>query len=194
MRYALILFIFISVKCTTPEPSKLGKNKYFDIPSFTQSIIKHQSETQVTVLKKSNINGLQEENLLKIADSSFWATELFLLLNADINKPQLQTAFTIEEHITETKSNLLKTVYTALPKTHSKIRKIEFKYLNSSEEIRQIIVELATNNTVYSTQQSTHVWLNKTEDTLLIDSLVTRGFNKTIFLDSMKYSSTVLIK
>ncbi len=194
MRYALILFILIGVKCTAPEPSKLIEKKYFDLPSFTQSIIEQQSKAKLTVLKKSIINGLQEEKVQEKSDSSFWATELFLLLSADLNKPQLQTAYTIEEHVTETNSNLLKTVYTALPTARSNIRKIEFKYLSSPAEIRQIIVEQATDNTVYSTQQSTHVWLNNIAGTLLIDSLVTTGFNKTILLDSMKYSSTVLIK
>lgn len=194
MRYIAILFILLAVRCTTPEPTNLGEKTYFDIPSFTQSIIEQQAAAGTSVLKKSIINGQEEENLKEETDSSFWATELFLLLNVDINKPQLKTAYKVEENVTELHSNLLKTIYTALPNTNTTIKKIEFKYLTSPAKIRQILVELATNNAVYSTQQTTQVWLNTKGGKLLIDSLVTTGSNKTIFLDSMKYSSTVLIK
>lgn len=192
-----ILIFFISVIGISFQPvstNQVAKGKYFDLASFTQILVENQVVANTHITKTTNVNGVEEIIEIGKADSLFWTTELFLLLNANINKPSLIDSYSIEKDINEETSNLLKTIYTALPEAKTEIKKIEFKYLNTQNEIRQVLAVINTKNSVYSTKQTVEMWVNKYGNKLLIDSLVTTGYNKTILLDSMRYSSKVVVR
>ncbi len=192
MRYIPLIIALFMIGCTSPAPKKADIKPYFDITSFTENLILNQSQSGLPVSKKLWVNGVKEEVEVKNTDSLFWATELYPLLIAEINKPSLLGAFDIQEKVEEQNSNLLKTIYTALPDANTTVKKIEIKYLNNPKELRQIVAQLKTENHVYKTTQNIHVWLNDYNGLLLIDSLKTTGINKTIFLDTMHYASSVI--
>ena len=189
-----ILFISLLWAGCQPITSNISSNEaYFDLPGFAQELLETQVKGQGQVVKTIQVNQIQDISIIDNPDSIFWATELFPLLNGNINKPSLINAYSVQQDIPDELSNLLKTVYTALPESNTTIKKLEIKYLDSPKEIRQVIVFIDNKNSVYNTQQVIQLWTNKYGSKLLIDSLVTKGFNKTILLDSMKYSSKVVI-
>lgn len=191
-----LLTIFISLfifGCQPLSSQKEIKPVYFDMPGFSQELLASQVMAKSKVVKRTVVNGAQEKQDIAKADSSFWATELYLLINENINKPSLVDAYTIQKDVSEDSSNLKKTVYTALPESNAVIKKLVIKYLNNPSEIRQIFAEVSNSNSVYTTHQTFELWVNKYENQLLIDSLINIGFNKTILLDSMTYSSKVVV-
>ena len=189
-----ILFISLLWAGCQPITSNISSNEaYFDLPGFAQALLETQVQGQGQVVKTIQVNQIQDISIIDNPDSIFWATELFPLLNGNINKPSLINAYSVQQDMPDESSNLLKTVYTALPESNTTIKKLEIKYLDSPKEIRQVIVFIDNKNSVYNTQQVIQLWTNKYGSKLLIDSLVTEGFNKTILLDSMKYSSKVVI-
>lgn len=189
-----ILFISLLWAGCQPITSNISSNEaYFDLPGFAQELLETQVKGQGQVVKTIQVNQVQELSIIDNPDSIFWATELFPLLNGNINKPSLINAYSVQQDIPDESSNLLTTVYIALPESNTTIKKLEIKYLVSIKEIRQVIVFIDNKNSVYNTQQVIQLWTNKYGSKLLIDSLVTEGFNKTILLDSMKYRSKVVI-
>ncbi|MCF6361518.1 MAG: hypothetical protein L3J29_12250 [Cyclobacteriaceae bacterium] len=191
MRILGFLSTLLVMQCTSPEANTGSSASYFDVTSFTQNLIEQQFQRGASVVKTTNVNGVIEERLISDTDSLFWVTELTPLLNADINKPSLKEAYLVEIEVEEVNSNLLKTIYSAQPSLKSKVKLIEIKYLGKPEEVRQIFAVMQTDNPVYSTHQSIHIWINNQEGKLIIDSLKIEGFNKTVLLDSMVYSSTI---
>ncbi len=191
MRNSIILFLLLA-GCQSVISEKEAINKYFDLPSFTQELLSAQAKTSTQVTKIMEVNGVSESVLIKHSDSLFWAKELSPLLVSTINKPSLADAYLVEEHLSDEFSNLLKTTYTAKPETLTTIKKLEIKYLKSMNEIRQVYAIVKNDNLIYSTQLEVHLWVNKRGNLLFVDSLTTTGFNKTIFLDSMKYKTVVI--
>ncbi len=194
MRNIVFILLLLAAQCTAPTPKVKPVRPYFDITPFAKSLISTQAIESGSVVKTTMVNGLKEEIQVAKTDSLFWAVELHTLVIANINKPSLEGAYLVEEQVNEPNSNLLQTIYTALPNTQSKVKKLIIKYLGQPKEIRQIWVELETNNPVYATNQRIHIWLNEYNGQLKIDSLISSGFNKTIFLDSMVFSSKVVVR
>ncbi len=194
MRCSILWVALISMGCASPAPNKNEVKAYFDITSFTQQLITQQSKIGSAVFIKNIVNENTEERMVVNPDSLFWATELNPLLTSDINKPSLLDAFKVEVGVKETNSNLLKTIYSVLPGVNSNVKLIEIKYLGQPDEVRQIYVVMKTDNPVYSSHQSIHVWVNSQEGKLIIDSLKTEGVNKTILLKPMNYSTTISVQ
>jgi len=194
MRNIAFVLLLLATQCTAPTPKVKAVQSYFDITPFAQNLVSTQAEAAGSVVKTTMVNGVVEEMQVAKTDSLFWAVELHTLVIANINKPSLASAYVVEEQVNEPSSNLLQTIYTALPNTQGNVKKLVIKYLNKPQEIRQILVELETNNPVYATNQRIHIWLNERNNQLKIDSLISSGFNKTIFLDSMIFSSKVIVK
>ncbi len=192
MRNITVVLLLLATQCTAPAPKVKALQPYFDITAFTQNLISTQARAANSVVKTIMVNKVKEEIQVAKTDSLFWAMELYPLVIANINKPSLAGAYLVEEQINEPNSNLLQTIYTALPNTHGTVKKLIIKYLNQPIAIRQILVELETNNPVYATNQRIHIWFNGHNNQLKIDSLISSGFNKTIFLDSMIFSSKVI--
>lgn len=193
MRASFLIISLLWVGCQPISNKIKPTDKYFDLPGFTKALIESQVGAKNQITKITNVNRSEEKSSMDTTDSLFWATELFPLLSAELNKPSLFDAYRIQQNIPDTSSNLIKTVYSALPKSNAIIKKIEIKYLGTISEVRQIIALIDNKNLVYNTHQKIHLWTNKYGNKLRVDSLVTEGFNKTILMDSMKYYSKVVV-
>jgi len=194
MKKLIIILSLFAVGCKPTVTETNTIDPFFDLASFTQNLLKTHSLLLNTVTKTSFANNLTEQIEIATTDSVFWKAELAPLLSINLNKPSLKDAYTIETDIPDKTSNLLKTVYTALPKSKTPIKKLEIKYLNTPSEIRSVIAVIKNENLVYSSKQEIILWTNKYGNHLQIDSLIFRGYNKTILLDSMVYESKVAIK
>ena len=192
MRFITIVSLLLWMGCKPISVQIESTDSYFDLPGFSQKILVSQIKAKSKVLKTIQVNAIEEQNNL-LADSLFWATELSPLLKGNLNKPSLADGYSVQKDISEQSSNLLKTVYTALPETHTSITSLEIKYLGTDTEVRQIVAQFESKNSVYTTEQVVQLWINKYGNQLLIDSISTQGFNKTILLDSMKYYSKVVV-
>jgi hypothetical protein len=193
MRLWVIIISVLWLGCQPIIPNNSSTDKFFDLPEFSQKLIESHVVAQSSVIKKTSVNEKEEISNLNITDSLFWATELYPLLVGDLNRPSLIDAFKIEEDIPETTSNLKKIIYTSLPEANTNIQRIEIKYLHTIDEVRYVKAQIHTNNSVYNTEQSIQLWTNRYGKQLFIDSVITFGFNKTILLDSMTYTSKVVV-
>jgi len=193
MRIVVLISALLWIGCQPITPQTNTSNKYFNLSGFAQELLISQAKDKNSVVKITQVNNVEERNSGFYPDSSFWAIELSSLLNANLNKPSLSDAYSIQSNVSEKNSNLLKTVYTASPETNAHITLLEVKYLKNPKEVRQIIAFIKSENSVYNTHQVINLWLNKYGSQLLIDSIYMQGFNKTVLLDSMKYSSKVVV-
>ena len=193
MKRLIIIISFISVACKPTATETINNDSFFDVVTFSQNLLKTHSSLLNTVTKTSYANNLIEKKEIAKTDSIFWKTELTPLLSVNLNKPSLKNAYAIEIDMPENTSNLLKTGYIALPNSKTSIKKLEIKYLNTSSEIRSIFVVIENDNPVYTSKQEIMLWTNKYGNQLQIDSLIFRGYNKTILLDSMVYESKVIV-
>ncbi len=192
MRLLTLLSLVLWMGCNPIATQIDSTNSHFDLPGFSEKLVASHIKAKSKVVKSTQVNAIKEKNSV-ITDSIFWTIELSSLLNEDINKPSLTDAYSVQKGIPDKSSNLLKTIYTALPKTHTNITLLEIKYLGTEAEVRQINARFERKNLVYTTEQFVQVWVNRYGNQLLIDSISTQGFNKTILLDSMKYYSKVVV-
>ena len=183
-----VLWIFSCKPSTTIKDST---DEYFDLPKLSQQLLSNQVTANTDVVKTAKVNGVEEIQSVEHADSAFWATELFQLLGGNLNKPSLVGSYNIKKGIPEQSSNLTTTIYTAKPESKTTIKKLTLKYLGTQNEIRQVQMDITNENSVYITHQTIELWVNKYGSLLLIDSMITEGYNKTIMLDSMRYTSKV---
>ncbi len=193
IKLATLLIPLLLIGCYSTTSKVNTTAKYFDLPGFTKKLLVRQVVAHNKVIKASQVNKVSETIVIDSADSLFWATELFPLLNETLNNPSLPDSYLVKQHVPEASSNLLKIEYTAMPNTSARIKKLEVKYLTNPSEIRQIIAVIESNNSVFNTQQIVQLWVNKYGNQLFIDSLQMEGFNKTILLDSMHYSSKIVV-
>ena len=193
MKILILLSALLWIGCQPITPPTNSTDKYFNLSGFVQELLIAQTKLKSNVVKITQVNNVEERNSSIKADSTFWAIELSPLLNVDLNKPSLADAYSVQSNVSENSSNLLKTVFTALPESKTNITLLEVKYLKNPTNIREVIAHIQSENSVYTTHQVINLWLNKYGNQLLIDSIYMQGFNKTILLDSMKYSSKVLV-
>jgi len=193
MKRLIIILSFIAVGCKPTATETINNVPFFNVATFAKKLLKTHSSLSNTVTKTSYVNNLIEKTEISKTDSVFWKTELTPLISVDLNKPFLKDAYTIEVDLPEKSSNLLKTIYTALPQSNTSIKKMEIKYLNTPKEIRAVFVVIENNNSVYTSKQEIKLWVNKYGNQLQVDSLIFKGYNNTILLDSMAYESKVVV-
>lgn len=191
----LIAFsVFLWIGCQPSDTNQNAPNEYFDLEGFVQQLISNQIKgTSYPVTKISSANGVEEESVVATPDSLFWRKELTPLIKADINKPSLKDAYKITDGISEQRSNLQRLVYIALPDTKTEVLRLEIKYLQEVGEARQVVAWVATKNPVYESKQKIDLWVNKYNNNLLIDSLIIKGFNKTLMQDSLMYQTKLIV-
>ena len=195
MRKLYFLLTILWVGCQPATTKQNEPTSYFDMDSFAQRLIENQTNTdKYTVTKISVANGVEEKTRVAKTDSLFSTKELTPLLNANINKPSLSGAYSVTDNLPEKNSNLKRLVYTILPKSNSDVSRLEIKYLDSIEEVRQIVAWITTKNPVYNSKQEVNLWVNRYNGKLLIDSLSIKGFNKTLFQDSLTYQTKLIVK
>lgn len=193
MKRLFVLFLIAAVACESVESNDGKTAPYFDLNSFVNSLIQTQSISSSVIEKTTLANAVEEKVKVESADSMFWKTELTPLLNADINKPSLFDAYTIESSVPDDKSNLLKNVYEVKPNTNASVQKLEIKYLKKPSEVRQIVAIIHKDNPVYDSYQKINLWTNRYNNKLLIDSLSVTGYNKTVFQDSLIYQTKLSV-
>lgn len=190
----LLLFIFVT-GCQPVTNSKNEANSYFDLNGLMHQLIVNQTtEGYYPVIKTSVANGIEEHIEIEKPDSLFWVTELTPLIKADINKPSLVDVYKISDGLKEQNSNLQKLIYSAKPTSNADVIRLEIKYLDNTNDVRQIVAWIGTQNPVYSAKQKIDLWVNRYKNTLMIDSLSVKGFNKTLLQDSLLYQSKTIVK
>jgi len=194
MRKIFFLLFIIMAGCK-PTDSQSDINQYFDLDSFVHQLIVNQTTVgNYHVIKTSVANGVEEHTEIEKTDSLFWVTELTPLIKADINKPSLVDAYKISDGLKEQNSNLQKLVYSEKPETNADVIRLEIKYLDNTNDVRQVVAWTGTQNPVYSAKQKIDLWVNRYKNTLLIDSLSVKGYNKTLLQDSLLYQSKTIVK
>lgn len=169
-----------STKQTTPA--------YFDLPGFTNSIMANMALRRGNVTKTFVLNEQAETKDFIGTDSLFWSKELSWLLKTDLNAPKFRGALAVSLGQEDTKSNLLVDRISSTNED-SEFREIELYYLDELSEMRIIRIKMGTKNFIATSRGQMTVWLNRYNDLLLIDSLVTSGRDKVLFQDERDYKS-----
>lgn len=193
MKKILVILVLI-VACQPVKTPTSTITKYFEIREFLSELVIATAKHPRTTKVNSMVNGIKDTLLVNAPDSLFWAEKLGPFLNINLNKPGLIDAYEIANNRKDSTSNLLVTTYSLKNGYKSSVKKVKLKYLNQPEHLRYLLLELETNNPVYQSHQQLQLWLqgSNSNGVALLDSLHINGYTKTIFLDSMHYTTQVL--
>lgn len=166
-----IFFFATLIACQTETSDKEDFDPpYFQLERFIEEqAIKLegrslQKEIQIKeTVEKFEITPNQEE----------WLRELDFFIQADINRPAMAQAYTIDEGNSETAYNLKKG-------EKSKLKSLRIFY-NDKQEVKRIEFVIGSENTFYETE--TTGWLRMDEATGIIDSFEIDGKQEVVFLD-----------
>ena len=187
MRLILVFFLLlVHLGCTT-KPQKAAGSKWFDVPKFVNGLVVNMDDKNPKVTKTFILNNTSETKQYAYADSSFWAKELTKLSELDLNKPQFRDEITLNARIKDNNSNLLIDEYLLTGKKDTPFKKLSIYYLKYPLDVRQVYVELKSDNLIAHSETKISLWLNRYNDKLLIDSLQITGEDKTLMQPSRDY-------
>lgn len=89
MRASFLIISLLWVGCQPMSDKTESVEKYFDLPGFSKALVKSQINANTQIIKITNVNRSEEKSIVNAADSLFWVTELFPLLNGELNIPSL---------------------------------------------------------------------------------------------------------
>ena len=187
-KVAALFLSMVLLGCST-EPQHAGTTSHFNIPQFVDDLVLNMSGQKLTVSKTFTLNGNTETKKINPIDSAFWARELSRLKEIDLNAPQYRDNLIITNQ-PDSLSNLQVRVYTLKEQKNIPLQSLAIYYLQEPAEIRQVKLELATNNFIASTKTSCALWLNRYGDKLLIDSLKITGADDMILQAARSYRAT----
>ena len=190
MRLAIIFIVFFNLFSCTNKPQPRISPNWFDLPKFIDELVINMDEIDLTVKKTVNLNNVLETKHIEHADSSFWAKELSGLSAIDLNSPQIRDEVVFSSSNKDTNSNLLLDNYIMSDRNGMPLKNISIYYLEESSDIRQIHVELYSQNPIAKSATVLNVWINRYQDKLLIDSLSLSGENDIIMQSPVTYNNT----
>jgi len=180
------VFIILSVSACSISIENQSYQNTFDLEGLINSQVISLSANNYGIQKITRL-GSKEEIVEQYPDSSGWAKELNIIKTADINKPGLRpyydllssdsSIYTIDTYIlndTGRSNTIYQKIY------HSK---------NNNHLIRIGIKQQIDNPIYHSGRYIEVIFKGPKDDVVLIDSIIVKGYQKIIFLDTAFYNS-----
>ncbi len=187
MRWFVPFFVVFLWGCDKQLPRHKA-SKHFDVPGLVAELVRNMNDRQFTVSKSFTLNGHPETKTIAPADSVFWARELSRLQEIDLNAPQYRDNLAITNKA-DSLSNLQVRVFTLREQKNLPLKKLALYYLNDPHEIRQLHLQLASNNFIAHTRTSLTLWLNRYSGQLLLDSLKITGSDAIVLQPAREYQT-----
>jgi hypothetical protein len=105
MRFNILLIIAL-IGCK-PEPQEKIADIWFDLPGLVDELIMNMDNRNHRAVKTFTLNSETETKQYDSSDSIFWARELAILKDIDLNSPQLRDVISINNNLKDENSNLL---------------------------------------------------------------------------------------
>ena len=189
MRLTSLMLLVALIGCTA-EPQQKAGAILFDLPNLIDELVLNMDNKNHRTIKTFVLNGDFEIKEYESTDSSFWAIELSKLKEIDLNSPQLRDVLNINSNIKDDKSNLLIDEYLLPDNNIAPLKKFRVYYLEDTSEIRQIYVELNSDNLIAKSGTKINLWVNRYSEKLLIDSIQIIGNDKTLMQSARAYQIT----
>ena len=186
MRLTIAIFILALIGCK-PEPQHKLDAPVFDLPGFVDELILNMDSKNHSVTKTFSLNSDTETKQYDSSDSIFWARELAILKDIDLNSPQLRDVISINNNLKDENSNLLIDEYLVADDNTALFKKLSVYYLKESSEIRQVYAELTSDNLISKSSTKFNLWINRYNNKLIIDSLQIIGCDKTFMQPEREY-------
>ncbi|MEQ9426817.1 MAG: hypothetical protein RJQ09_20510 [Cyclobacteriaceae bacterium] len=180
----LIGFVLIAIVGCSQYDEEEALNIYFDLDTILQNQISHLKATNPTVTKKVELNGETEKTETKI-DTGYWATELNLFIEADINKPSFVGAFTEERN-----GNLV--TYSRKDSNADGVQKFIVELFPASEQPKEINISTKNINSLYESSRTLSLKF-KLADILQLTGYQVAGKQKILSQEPTKYLVDVQI-
>ncbi|WP_375561801.1 hypothetical protein ACE193_04410 [Bernardetia sp. OM2101] len=92
---SVFLFFALSISsCIPPDVKGTADTQFFDLKGFLDNQITQLEKKEITITKKTILQGQKSEQILKKID---WKDELAFFYSADINTPQLRDRYKTEK-------------------------------------------------------------------------------------------------
>ena len=190
MKQGLIfLFALVLTSCEKKPVSKID-NQWFDLPAFVSSLTLDMSQRGPLVSKTFELNNEIETKEFNNTDSAFWAKQLTVLREIDLNSPQLRGSIKGTEGLQDEQSYLLIDSYILESSIDVPLKKLSIYYLDEPSDIRKITAELDSDNFIAHSETKVDLWLNRYGEQLLIDSLIIIGEDITLMQATRCYQIT----
>ena len=189
MRFTILL-LSISLFGCSHEPQPGVSLLWFDLPNVVDELVVNMNTKNHKTIKTFILNSDIETKTFNSTDSAFWALELAKLKEIDLNSPRIRDVLSLESSIKDENSNLLIDEYMMPEGGTSSLKKLDVYYLKDTTEIRQIYVELNSDNLISSSGTKINLWVNRYDEKLLIDSLQIVGCDKTFMQPEREYRIT----
>lgn len=186
MKYCTLgvyVLLFFLTACRQNQPSN---QKYFDFDKLIDDQISELSQRRRVLDKVADIDGNKSDTTF-LPSLKGWETELEIFRELEkINKPASQLIYKLEDHIEDTRSNLLIRRYTAPSES---VPIIEFYYQNEFSRLKKIEASIAEKNVLYSAGRVLKLEFEESEEghPLLIRYSM-HGFQKMFLRDSVQLS------
>ncbi len=92
--FSFLFFAFSLFSCIPPDVKGTADTEFFDLKGFLDNQINSLDKREVTITKKTVLQGQKSEQTLKKID---WKDEFAFFYSADINTPQLRDRYKIEK-------------------------------------------------------------------------------------------------
>lgn len=160
------------------KPAGVAK-PYFDLKSLLDQQVQEIQEQDPTLKKSAWIENKPEQKVEK-KDSSEWATELSILYEADINKPDLS-----DSYFTEKKDN--KIIYNSKDPEQTDIDYLII-YYDTDGSINKVESEFSENNSLYTTNRRLQIFFDQQPpEQNLLTGYIIEGKQKMIMNDTIFY-------
>ena len=195
MRAGLIVGLAIwTLGCSPPESTAVADYSYFDVRGFASSLLADQLASGKTVDKTVTANGVDETQKFATPDSAFWATDMNILLETDLNKPSLRNAYSVTLGLEDKASNLLINLYEAVNSEEVAVQAVSVFYWQEESEVRKIQISRGSSNVLSTTSQDVTCWVNKYNGVLLIDSIKSKVLSGQFGQDTSTFMTTTIVK
>ena len=185
MRVTILLALAL-IACKT-EPQQKIEVLWFDLPNLVNELVLNMDNKNHRATKTFTLNSDTEIKKYDSSDSIFWARELAVLREIDLNSPQLRDVISINNNLKDENSNLLIDEYLVADDNTALYKKLSIYYLKESSEIRQVYAELTSDNLISKSSTKFSLWINRYNNKLIIDSLQIIGCDKTFMQPEREY-------
>lgn len=146
--FSFLFFAFSLFSCIPPDVKGTTDTEFFDLKGFLDNQISSLEKREVTITKKTVLQGQTSEQILKKID---WKDEFAFFYSSDINTPQLRDRYKIEKlpqmwkFKTEEKNLIVKEMQITFDENNAS---------TSFENIKEILIIQKDKNNLYENDRT----------------------------------------
>jgi hypothetical protein len=179
----IIIFTLLSVSCSTGDnKSQQEVTKYFDIKGLVREQMVILPATSLNLLKTAFVDKDTAQSIIK-PDSSDWAREFQILLEADINKPRLANSYKKTIVNNPGPITIIKYVSLEPDKTH-----VDTLIISQHPSALFIHARMSSTNALFTASKTLGYHFKQKSGKLLLSDYTIKGWQKMIALDSVHYN------